>query len=99
MVPLLHWEIGIGNQLLDKLRDIINEHIEQYGPTEELTSSIPVLKSIISQTVTLRDAWDAFADEKQLKALTPTVAAYRLHQGGDIIADVRDRVANDDVDK
>jgi hypothetical protein len=99
MVPLLHCEIGIGNQLLDKLRDIINEHIKQYGPTEELTSSIPVLKSIISQTVTLRDAWDAFADEKQLKALTPAVAAYRLHQGGDIIADVRDRVANDDVDK
>jgi hypothetical protein len=57
MVPLLHCEIVIGNQLLDKLRDIINEHTEQYGPTEELTgSSIPVLKNIISHTVMLRDA-------------------------------------------
>jgi hypothetical protein len=57
MVPLLHCEIGIGNQLLDKLCDIINKHIKQYGPTKELTrSSIPVLKNIVSQTVTLRDA-------------------------------------------
>jgi hypothetical protein len=100
MVPLLHCEIGIGNQLLDMLCDIINEHIEQYGPTKELTqSSIPVLKNIISQTVTLRDAWDASADGKQLKALTRAVAAYRPRQGGDIIADARDRVVNNDVDK
>ncbi len=28
MVPLLHCEIGIGNQLLDTLRDIINKHLE-----------------------------------------------------------------------
>ncbi len=101
MVPLLHCEIGIGNQLLDKLHDIMNKHIKQYGPTEELMqSSIPVLKNIISQTVMLRDAWDASADGKQLKALTRTVAAYRPCQGGgDIIADARDRVANNDVDK
>ena len=100
MVPLLHCEIGIGNQLLDELHDMINKHIEKNGPTEELTqSSIPVLKNVLSQTVTLRDAWDASADGKQLKALTRAVAAYRPCQGGDIIADVRDRVANDDVDK
>ncbi len=36
MVPLLHCEMGIGNQLLDKLHDIINKPIEQYGPTKEL---------------------------------------------------------------
>ncbi len=100
MVPLLHCEISISNQLLDKLRDIINEQIEQYGPTEELTrSSIPVLKNIISQTVTLRDAWDASADGKQLKALTCSVAAYRPRHVGEIIADARDGVANNDVDK
>jgi hypothetical protein len=34
MVPLLHCEIGIGNQLLDMLRDIINEHIKNMTPTE-----------------------------------------------------------------
>ena len=78
MLPLLHCEIGIGNQLLDKLRDIINKYIEQYGPTKELMqTSIPVYKNIISHTVTLRDAWDASADVKQLKSLTRAVAAYR----------------------
>ena len=35
MVPLLHCEIGIGNQLLDMLRDIINEHLENMTRTEE----------------------------------------------------------------
>jgi hypothetical protein len=100
MVPLLHCETGIGNQLLDKLRDIINKHIEQYRPTKELKrSSIPVLKNIISHTVTLRDAGDASADGKQLKALPRAVPAYRPRQGGEIIADARDGVANNDVDK
>jgi hypothetical protein len=71
----------------------MNKHIKQYGSTKELMqSSIPVLKHIILHTVTLRDAWDASADWKQLKALTRAVAAY-------IIADVRDGVANNDVDK
>jgi hypothetical protein len=37
MVPLLHCEMGIGSQLLDKLHDIINKHIKQYGPTKGLT--------------------------------------------------------------
>jgi hypothetical protein len=34
IVPLLHCEIGIGNQLLDKLRDVINEHLENMTPGE-----------------------------------------------------------------
>jgi hypothetical protein len=36
MIPLLHCEIGNG-QLLEKLRYIINKHIEYYGPTEQMT--------------------------------------------------------------
>ena len=44
MIPLLHCKIGIGNQMLEKLRDIINEYIESYAPGEEsIRSSIPVL--------------------------------------------------------
>ncbi len=35
LVPLLHCLIGIGNQLLDKLRAIINEHIAEYSPGED----------------------------------------------------------------
>jgi hypothetical protein len=33
--PLLHCEIGIGNDLFEMLRDITNEHIESYSPGEE----------------------------------------------------------------
>jgi hypothetical protein len=34
-----------------------------------------------------------------LKSLTQAVAAYRPRQGGEIIADAKDRVANNDVNK
>jgi hypothetical protein len=37
MIPLLHCEIGIGNQLLDMLRDIINKHLENMTRTKERT--------------------------------------------------------------
>jgi hypothetical protein len=43
----------------------------------------------------LRDAWDASADRKQLKALTRAVAAYIPHQRGEIIAVVGGGVANE----
>ena len=33
--PLLHCEIGIGNDLFGMLCDITNEHIETYSPGEE----------------------------------------------------------------
>jgi hypothetical protein len=37
MVPLLHCMIRVCNQLLDMLRDIINEHLENMTRTEERT--------------------------------------------------------------
>jgi hypothetical protein len=77
MIPIFHCKIGVGNQLLEKLCDITNEHIEIYAPGEELTRSlIPVLKQIIADTAKLRDDWDAYVDGKQWKKLTRTVAAY-----------------------
>jgi hypothetical protein len=77
MIPILHCKIGVGNQMLEKLRDITNEHIEIYAPSEELTRSlIPVLKQIIADTAKLRDDWDASVDGKQWKKLTRTVTAY-----------------------
>ncbi len=85
MVPLLHCEIGIGNQLLDMLRDIINEHIENMTPTEQrIRDSIPTLKSIISNTVANRDLWDRSNNGKLRKALKRTVlaAAAKERQGG-----------------
>ena len=68
MTPLLNCEIGIGNQLLKKLRDIINEYLESYPPGEEsIRSSIPVLKQIITDTAKQRDEWDESVDKRIVK--------------------------------
>jgi hypothetical protein len=84
MVPLLHCEIGIGNQLLDMLRDIINEHLENMTRTEErMRASIPILNKIISKTTTKRDLWDASDDGKLLKKLKRNVALHSLLAGSE----------------
>jgi hypothetical protein len=76
MIPLLHCEIGIGNQLLEMLRDILNKHIEYYLPGEErVWSLIPVLSNIISKTVANRDTWDASDNEMLGKALKRKIGA------------------------
>ncbi len=63
MVPLLHCEIRIGNQLLDKLRAIINEHIACYSLGKEaICASIPVIKNIIANTAKERDEGDESAE-------------------------------------
>jgi hypothetical protein len=78
MVPLLHCEIGIGNQLFDWLRAIINEHIACYSPGEEaLLTSICAIKTIIAATAKERDNWDESAEGgKKQKTLLRVVAAY-----------------------
>jgi hypothetical protein len=76
MVPLLHCMIGVGNQLLDVLRDIINEHLENMTRTEErIRASIPLLENIIAKTAVNRDSWDASDDGKLLKKLKRNVAS------------------------
>jgi hypothetical protein len=76
MVPLLHCMIGVGNQLLDMLRDIINEHLENMTRTEErIRASIPLLENIIAETAVNRDSWDASDDGKLLKKLKRNVAS------------------------
>jgi hypothetical protein len=78
VTPLLHCEIGIGNDLFTMLRNIINEHIETYAPGEEaIRRAIPALKQVIKETTAMRDSWDSSDDGKQLKTLTRTVAAYK----------------------
>jgi hypothetical protein len=87
MIPLLHCEIGIGNQLLDKLLQIVNEYIESYAPGEEsIRLAIPVLKNIIEDTAKMRDSWDRTADGKLLKKLTRKVAS--KHHEGEVINSV-----------
>ncbi len=79
MVPLLHCEIGIGNQLLDMLWDIINEHLENMTHTKErMRASIPILNKIISETTAKRDLWDASDDGKLRKKLKCNVALHSL---------------------
>jgi hypothetical protein len=78
MVPLLHCKIGIGNQLLDKLRVIINEHIACYSLGEEaIRASIPVIKNVIADTAKERDEWDESAEGgKKQRILMCAVSAY-----------------------
>jgi hypothetical protein len=75
--PLLHCEIGIGNILFKLLRDVINEHIENYVPGEQfIRDSIPALQQVIASTTTQRDQWDNSDDGNRLKILKRAVVAY-----------------------
>jgi hypothetical protein len=78
MVPLLQGEIGIGNQLLDRLQAIINKHIACYSPSKEaLLTLIHTIKKIIAVTAKERDDWDETAEgEKKQKTLMQAMAAY-----------------------
>jgi hypothetical protein len=78
MVPLLHCEIGIGNQLLDWLQAIINEHIACYSPSKgALLTLICTLKTIIAAMAKERDDLDESAEGgKKQKILLWAVAAY-----------------------
>jgi hypothetical protein len=68
MIPLLHCMIGVGNQLLDVLRDIINEQLENLTLSEEkIHALIPLLKQIIAETAANWDLWDNANNGKNLK--------------------------------
>jgi hypothetical protein len=77
MVPLLHCMIGVGNQLLDMLRDIFKEHLENMTHTEErIRASIPLLKKIIAETAVNRNSFDDSDDGKLLKKLKRNVTLH-----------------------
>ena len=78
MVPLLHCEIGIGNQLLDWLRAIINNHITCYSPgKQDLLTLIHSIITVIAARARERDNWDEYAaGGKKQKTLLRVVAAY-----------------------
>ncbi len=84
MIPLLHCMIGIGNQLLDVLRDIINEYLENMTLTKEkIRASIPLLKQIIAETAANRDLWDDADDGKSLKTIRRKLGAAKKKNGSD----------------
>jgi len=68
--------IGVGNQLLDMLRDIINERLENMTHTKErIRVSIPLLENIIAETTANRTSWDDSNDGKLLNKLKRNVAS------------------------
>jgi hypothetical protein len=84
MIPLLHCMIGVGNQLLDVLRDIINEYLENMTLTEEkIRASIPLLKQIIAETTANRDLWDDADDGKNLKTIRRKLGAAKKKNQSD----------------
>ena len=81
VTPLLHCEIGIGNVLLELLRDIINEHIEIYAPGEEsIRMAVPAIKQIIAITAKQRDVWDESGEGGTWKTLNRAVATHQKHR-------------------
>ena len=73
--PLLHCEIGIGNDMFQLLREVINEYIEQYAPGEEsIRTSIPTLRQIIADTAQQRNEWDDSPEGLTLKTMKRAVA-------------------------
>ncbi len=56
--------------MLDVLRDIINEYLENMTLTKEkMGASIPLLKQIIAETAANWDLWDDADDGKNLKTI------------------------------
>ncbi len=63
--------------MLDMLRDIINEHLENMTRTKErIRASIPLLKKIIAETAVNRNLFDDSDDGKLLKKLKRNVASH-----------------------
>ena len=63
--------------MLDMLRDIINEHLENMTPTEErIRASIPHLKKIIAKTTVNRNSFNDSDDGKLLKKLKHNVTLH-----------------------
>ena len=79
--PLLHCEIGIGNDMFQLLREVINEYIEQYAPGEEsIRTSIPTLRQIIADTAQQRNEWDDSPEGLTLKTMKRAVATHDKRQ-------------------
>ncbi len=70
MVPLLHCLIGIGNNLLNRFCDIVNEYIEKLSPAEmKLIHVHTKYDTIIAETIHSRDEFDTSPEGKKMKSL------------------------------
>jgi hypothetical protein len=98
MVPLLHCLIGIGNQLLEKLRAIIHEYIASYSPGEgAIRDSVPALQNRIADTAKRRDEWDESAEggKRKGRLMQAVVALFVLRDGAFSLARTVNPMEND----
>ena len=76
VVPLLHTLIGIGNDILDNLKDIVNDKIERITKTEHnARASLATVDATIKSLVAERDSFDESAAGKELKSLRRKIKA------------------------
>ena len=78
MVPLLHVEIGIGNNLLDKFCHVTTVLIEKLSMKEiQLMRTLGTYKKIIDETVTERKEFDKSPDGTKMKSLKGKISSRR----------------------
>ena len=79
LVPLLHTLIGIGNDVFDNFRDIINEEIECLDPKEISTRQAAVkCTTKIEKDVQEREAWDASQSGREYSSLKGKIYRMKL---------------------
>ena len=70
MVPLLHCLIGIGNNLINRFCDVVNEYVENLSAAEmKHARALTNYGLILVETAKLRDEFDASPEGKKRKAL------------------------------
>ena len=70
LVPLLHTLIGIGNDIYDNFRDVVNEDIGMLDPKDISTRRKVVLcETAIGDEVARRYAWDKSVNGKKFQSM------------------------------
>jgi hypothetical protein len=82
LVPLLHTLIGIGNDLFDNFKDIVNEKIECLDPKEIQTRRAVVeCEKTIAFEVSRRDRWDVSDKGKKVASLKGVIYRRKVALG------------------
>ena len=74
MVPLLHCLIGIGNNLINRFCDVVNEYMENLSAAEgKLARALTNYSLILVETAKLRDEFDASPEGGKMKGIESVV--------------------------
>ena len=78
MVPLLHCLIGIGNNLINRFCDVVNEYVENLSAAEiKLARALTNYRLIMVKTAKKRDEFDVSPEGKKRKALKARFSSTR----------------------